>query len=118
MSGGRLVFEAAGSASRGATAGTIAAVAAGETDAELDAPLTAPRTCYGCAGTGKRGVFDCGVCAGAGKLTGPPARAHADSFRRGALRLPGPERAGAAKRTPVIRTRRRRRRPEPRDSDE
>ena len=80
--------------------------------------MTAPRTCYGCAGTGKRGVFDRGVCAGAGKLTGPPVQAHADSFRRGALRLPGPDRADAAKRTPVIRTRRRRRRIEPRDSNE
>ena len=38
MSGGRLVFEAAGSASRGATAGTIAAVAAGETDASWTHP--------------------------------------------------------------------------------
>jgi len=75
--------------------------------------LIAPRTCYGCAGTGKRGVFDCGVCAGSGKITGPPVQAHADSFRRGALRLPGPDRAGAAKRTPVIRIQRRRRRIEP-----
>ena len=75
--------------------------------------------CYGCAGTGKRGVFDCGVCAGTGKLAGPPVQAHADSFRRGALRLPGPERRSAPKHTPTItiRTRRRRRVP-PRTPDE
>ena len=92
-------------------------------DATLDTragwtrPLTTARPCYGCAGTGKRGVFDCGVCAGTGKLTGPPVQAHADSFRAGALRLPGPERRAAPKRAPTIRTRRRRRVP-PREPGE
>ena len=47
------------------------------------------RKCYGCAGTGRRGVFECGVCGGTGKLTGPYVQAHADSFRRGALRTGG-----------------------------
>ena len=49
---------------------------------ELDATVTS-RKCYGCAGTGRRGVFECGVCGGTGKLTGPYVQAHADSFRRG-----------------------------------
>ena len=47
------------------------------------------RKCYGCAGTGRRGVFECGVCGGTGKLTGPYVQAHADSFRHGALRAGG-----------------------------
>ena len=71
--------------------------------------MSAGRTCYGCAGRGKRGLFECGVCGGTGKLTGPPVQAHADSFRTGALRLPGPDRPSPAKRTPTIRTRRWRR---------
>ena len=74
---------------------------------------TVPRTCYGCGGTGKRGIFDCGVCAGTRQLTGPPIQAHADSFRIRARRLPGPDRARTAKPTPTIRTRRRRRVPPP-----
>ena len=38
MTAGRLVFEAAGSASRGATTGTIAVAAAGETDVSWTHP--------------------------------------------------------------------------------
>ena len=71
--------------------------------------MTSARTCYGCAGAGRRGVFECGVCGGAGKLTGPPVQAHADSFRRGALRLPGPDRPRVPESAPIIRTRCRRR---------
>ena len=57
--------------------------------------MTAPRKCYRCAGSGRRGVFECGVCGGSGELTGPYVQAHADSFRKGALRLPGPDARGA-----------------------
>ena len=71
------------------------------------------RKCYGCAGTGRRGVYECGVCGGSGELAGPYVQAHADSFRRGVLRLPGPVRSRAPKPAPTIRTRRRRRVPPP-----
>lgn len=77
--------------------------------------MSAPRTCYGCGGSGRRGVFECGVCHGRGKLDGPSAQAHhADSFRRGVLAA-GPERRPSTKRAPVIKVRRRRRivRPDP-----
>lgn len=67
------------------------------------------RTCYGCAGTGKRGIFDCGLCGGTGKLTGTPLKAHTDSTPTAGLRLPGPDGGAAVKRIPVVRTRRRRR---------
>ena len=50
---------------------------------------TAPRKGYGCAESGRRGAFECGVCSGSGELTGPYVQAHADSFCKGALRLPG-----------------------------
>ena len=68
-----------------------------------------PRKCYGCAGTGRRGVFECGVCGGSGELTGPYVQAHADSFRRGALHAGGersprltvvPVRTGRCRRVP------------------
>ena len=68
------------------------------------------RKCYGCAGTGRRGVFECGVCGGTGKLTGPYVQAHADSFRHGALRAGG-DRSPRLTVVPV-RTGRRRRPPE------
>ena len=42
-------------------------------------------------------------------VTGPYVQAHADSFRKGALRLPGPDHRREAKRLPAIRSRRRRR---------
>ena len=71
------------------------------------------RKCYGCAGTGRRGVYECGVCGGSGELAGPYVQAHADSFRRGTLRLPDPAGPRAAKRAPTLRTRRRRRVPPP-----
>ncbi len=76
--------------------------------------MSTRRTCYGCGGSGRRGVFECGVCHGRGKLDGPPAQAHADSFRRGVLGA-GPERKPSRKRAPVINVRRRRRiaRPDP-----
>ena len=73
--------------------------------------MTAPRKCYGCAGTGRRGVSECGVCGGAGELTRPYVQAHADSFRRGALGAGG-ERSQARLTVVPVRTRRRRRGPE------
>ena len=85
---------------------------------EPTASFTAPPMYYSCTGTGKRGVFDRGICARAGKLTGPTVNAHADSFPWAALRFPRADRHDAAKRTPVIRTRRRRRRTEHRDCNE
>ena len=75
---------------------------------ELGGAVTGPRKCYGCAGSGRRGVFECGVCGGSGELTGP-LQAHADSSRKGALRLLGPDHRREAKRPPAIRSRRRRR---------
>ena len=76
--------------------------------------MSAPRTCYGCSGSGRRGVFECAVCQGRGKLDGPPVQAHADSFRHGVLRSV-PENKPPTKRAPVISIRRRRRivRPDP-----
>ena len=76
--------------------------------------MSASRTCYGCGGSGRRGVFECGVCRGRGKIDGPPVQAHADSFRRGVLGA-GPGRKPSTKRAPVINVRRRRRivRPDP-----
>ena len=68
------------------------------------------RKCYGCAGTGRRGVYECGVCGGSGELAGPYVQAHADSFRRGALPAGG-ERSPRLTVVPV-RTGRRRRVPE------
>ena len=71
------------------------------------------RRCYGCAGSGQRGVFKCGVCAGTGELTGAYVQAHTGTFRDGALQLPGRKRTGAPKRPPAIRVRVRRRVPPP-----
>ena len=66
------------------------------------------RTCYGCAGSGRRGIFECAVCNGTGKLSGPVAQAHADSFRHATLRNGGAKRSTEPRRTPVIRVRKRR----------
>ena len=48
------------------------------------------RECYGCGGSGQRGIFECAVCSGTGTVTGPPVQAHADTFRAGTLRTAGP----------------------------
>ena len=72
--------------------------------------MSVPRTCHACGGSGRRGIFECGVCGGQGKITGP-LRAHVEG--RGDLHLPGPSRSPGAKRKPTIRTRRRRRIPDP-----
>ena len=66
------------------------------------------RECYGCGGSGQRGIFECAVCSGTGKVTGPPVQAHADTFRAGTLRTADrPPRK--PKREPKITVRRRRR---------
>lgn len=57
--------------------------------------MSALRPCYGCGGSGRRGVFECGRCGGTGRAP-EPAAAHVD--RRGDLRLPGPNRSGRLKR--------------------
>ena len=66
------------------------------------------RACYGCGDSGRRGIFECAVCSGTGKLNGPPVQARTDSFRAGTLRT-ADRPAGKAKRQPTITVRRRRR---------
>ena len=66
------------------------------------------RACYGCGGSGRRGIFECAVCSGTGKVTGRPVQAHADTFRAGTLRT-ADRPAGKPKRKPMIVVRRRRR---------
>lgn len=63
------------------------------------------RPCYGCAGSGRRGVFECGRCGGTGRA---PESATAHVERHGDLRASGSVGPGRAKRKPVIRTRHRR----------
>ena len=66
------------------------------------------RECYGCGGSGQRGIFECAVCSGTGTVTGPPVQAHADTFRARTLRTADrPPRK--PKREPKITVRRRRR---------
>ena len=76
--------------------------------------MSALRTCYRCGASGRRGVFECDLCRGQGKLDGPPAPAPADSFRRGILQTAA-GRKPAKKRAPVITVRRKKRvvRPNP-----
>ena len=69
--------------------------------------MNRPWTCYGCGGSGRRGIFECAVCSGTGKVTGPPVQAHADTFRSSTLRIANRP-TGKPKRKPTITVRRRR----------
>ena len=66
------------------------------------------RAYYGCDGSGRRGIFECALCSGTGKVAGPPLRTHADSFRAGTLRT-SDRPTGKPKRRPKITVRPRRR---------
>lgn len=49
------------------------------------------RACYGCGGSGRRGIFECAVCSGTGEVTAPRCRRTPIRFGPG---LSGPQTGG------------------------